>query len=88
VTGWEARGNTTGSITFVVDRAATGSSSYTNIDGSEPPSLSSASFNSDVSLSTWTTSLSARDTLKIYVTGSPTSITRASVFIRLSRTIS
>jgi hypothetical protein len=84
---WEVRSSISGSITFVVDRAVTGSSTFTNIDGSEPPLLSSASFNSDTSLSSWTTSLAARDTLRITVSGSPTGVVRAAVFIRFNRSI-
>lgn len=88
ITGWYIRSDVSGSITTVVDRATSGSSSFSNIDGTEPPLLSSAAVNSDTSLSTWTTSLAAFDSLRFSVTGSPSGVKRVAVFIRLSRTIS
>lgn len=83
VTGWTIIADQSGSIVVDVNRAT-----YTNfpttasIAGSELPTLSSAQKNEDLTLSTWTTTLSARDVLEFEV-DSATTVTRVTVALRL-----
>ena len=83
VTGWTIIADQSGSIVVDVNRAT-----YTNfpttasIAGSELPTLSSAQKNEDLTLSTWTTTLSARDVLEFQV-DSATTVTRVTVALRL-----
>jgi hypothetical protein len=83
VTGWTIIADQSGSIVVDVNRAT-----YTNfpttasIAGSELPTLSSAQKNEDLTLSTWTTTLSARDILEFQV-DSATTVTRVTVALRL-----
>ena len=83
VTGWTIIADQSGSIEVDVKRAT-----YTNfpttasIAGTELPTLSTAQKNEDLTLSTWTTSLSARDVLE-FVVNSITTVTRVTVALRL-----
>ena len=83
VSGWTIIADQSGSIEVDVKRAT-----YTNfpttasIAGSELPTLSSAQKNEDLTLSTWTTSLSARDVLE-FVVNSVSTVTRVTVALRL-----
>lgn len=86
LTGWMVQGDVSGSITFNVARAVSGSSTYSNIHGSNPPALSSAQTNSSTSMGTWTTSITANQKLRITLNGSATSITRAACALRFTRT--
>lgn len=87
ITGWRMRSSVSGSITLVVAKAATGSSTFTTISGSEAPSLSSQTFNSDTSLSTWTTAVTANDCLKFTVTGTPATVVRVECALTMTKTI-
>ena len=83
VTGWTIIADQSGSIVVDVNRAT-----YTNfpttasIAGTELPTLSSAQKNEDLTLTTWTTTLSARDVLEFQV-DSATTVTRVTVALRL-----
>lgn len=83
VTGWTIIADQSGSIVVDVNRAT-----YTNfpttasIAGSELPTLSSAQKNEDLTLTSWTTTLSARDVLEFEV-DSATTVTRVTVALRL-----
>ena len=83
VSGWTIIADQSGSIAVDVKRAT-----YTNfpttasIAGSELPTLSTAQKNEDLTLSTWTTSLSARDVLE-FVVNSVSTVTRVTVALRL-----
>ena len=83
VTGWTIIADQSGSIVVDVNRAT-----YTNfpttasIAGTELPTLSTAQKNEDLTLSTWTTTLSARDVLEFQV-DSVTTVTRVTVALRL-----
>ena len=83
VTGWTILADQSGSIVVDVNRATyTNFPTFTNIDGTEPPTLSSAQKNEDLTLSSWTTTLSARDVLEFNV-ASATTVTRVTVALRL-----
>lgn len=81
---WQVRSiDATSTIAFDVDKAASGSSSYSSIDGSEIPTLTAAQFAEDSNLTTWTTAITARDTIRISVASSPTIVnaTQAQVYL-------
>jgi hypothetical protein len=83
VTGWTIIADQSGSIVVDVNRAT-----YTNfpttasIAGTELPTLSSVQKNEDLTLTSWTTTLSARDVLEFEV-DSATTVTRVTVALRL-----
>lgn len=83
VTGWTIIADQSGSIVVDVNRAT-----YTNfpttasIAGSELPTLSAAQKAEDLTLSSWTTTLSARDVLEFEVDSAST-VTRVTVALRL-----
>lgn len=88
VAGWTLVADQTGSIVIDVWR-----DTYANfppvvgdsIAGSEKPTLSSASKNQDLSLSTWTTSLAEGDILRFNV-DSVSTVTRVALSLHLTRT--
>ena len=83
VTGWTIIADQSGSIVVDVNL-----STYTNfpttasIAGTELPTLSSAQKNEDLTLTSWTTTLSARDVLEFEV-DSVSTVTRVTVALRL-----
>lgn len=87
ITGWTLLADQTGSIVIDVWK-----DTYANfpptvadtITGSEKPTISSSNKGQDLSLSTWTTSVTAGDVLGFNV-DSCTTITRATLVIRISR---
>jgi len=83
-TRWQVRSiNATSTIGFDVDRAPEGSSTYTNIDGSEPPTLTAAQYVADTLLSTWTVAMAVRDNIRVSVASSPAIVnaTQAQVYL-------
>lgn len=78
VTGWDIRSDISGSCVFNIKRSGT------SISGTEKPTLSAASSNSDLALSTWTTSLSAGDVIE-FVVDSASTLTRATVTILVNK---
>lgn len=79
---------TSGSITFLVHRAAAGSpTTFNEISGSSDPALSAATSNEDTAISgDWSdVTLDALDILRVSVSGSPTSVKRVAVMLRLTR---
>lgn len=83
ITGWTILADVSGSIVVSVNRATyTNFPTFTAIDGSEPPTLSAAQKAEDLSLTSWTTTLSARDVLEFSV-DSATTVTRVTVALRL-----
>ena len=83
VTGWTVIADQSGSIVVDVNRATyTDFPTTASIAGSELPTLSSAQKNEDLTLSTWTTTLSARDVLEFEV-DSVATVTRVTVALRL-----
>jgi hypothetical protein len=55
-----------------------------SIAGTEKPTLSSVSKNQDLSLSTWTTSISSGDIIRLYVE-SATTVTRVTLSIKYTK---
>lgn len=84
--GFEIESTVSGSITLNTARAAAGSTSYTDIDGSAPVSLSAATNRVDTILTGWTKTGAAHDKIKTTVTGSPSSVTNVTVIYRFVRT--
>lgn len=83
VTGWTVIADQTGSIVVDVKRATfTNFPTTASIAGTELPTLTSAQKAEDLTLTTWTTTLSARDILEFNVT-SVTTVTRVTVGLRL-----
>jgi len=86
LTGWMVQGDVSGTIAFAVAKASSGSSSFSNIHGSNHPRLSAAQTASSTDMSSWTASITANQKLRISVTGTTTSIKRASCSLRFTRT--
>ncbi len=83
VTGWSIIADQSGSIVVDVNRATYANFPTTSsIAGSELPTLSSAQKAEDLTLTSWTTTLSARDVLEFEV-DSVTTVTRVTVALRL-----
>lgn len=87
ITGWTALADQTGSV--VVDVWKDTYANYPptvadTIAGSELPTITSSNKGQDLSLSTWTTAVTAGDTIRFNV-NSCTSITRLSITIRITR---
>lgn len=78
ITGWDIRGDITGSCVFDVKRSGV------SLAGTEKPTLSSATSNSDLALSTWTTSLTAGDVVE-FIVDSASTLTRATVTILVNK---
>jgi hypothetical protein len=83
VTGWTVIADQSGSIVVDVNRATYANFPTTaSIAGTELPTLSSTQKNEDLTLTSWTTTLSARDVLEFEV-DSATTVTRVTVALRL-----
>lgn len=78
ITGWDIRSDISGSCVFNVKRAGV------SLAGTEKPTLSASSSNSDLALSTWTTSLLAGDVVE-FVVDSASTLTRATVTILVNK---
>jgi len=71
ITAWRVISDTTGSITFQVNKSTTASPdepSFAEISGTEDPALSSAFQGTDTSLSSWTATVARGDSLQVKVT--------------------
>jgi hypothetical protein len=83
VTGWTVIGDQSGSIVVDVKRATfTNFPTTTSIAGTEKPTLSSAQKAQDLTLTSWTTTLSADDVLE-FVVDSVTTLERVTIALRL-----
>lgn len=78
ITGWHVQGDVSGSIVFDVKRGGT------SIAGTEKPTLSSQTSNSDTALTTWTTSLTAGDIIE-FVIDSASTLTRATLTVLVTK---
>lgn len=86
VNGWTILGDQTGNVVVDVWKAAYASYppvAGNSIAGSEKPTLSSASKNQDLSLSTWTMTLTKGDILRFNVDSAST-VTRVTVSLRVT----
>ena len=79
VTGWDVRSDVSGSIVFDVKRSGV------SIAGTEKPTLSGASSAQDLTLTTWTVSLSAGDIIE-FVIDSAATLTRATLSVLVTKT--
>lgn len=85
ITGWTIISKESGSCVIDVKKGAYSAIPTTSsIAGTEKPTLSSAQKNQDLTLSTWTTSLSSDDVLE-FVVDSASTVTRVTVFIHLTK---
>jgi hypothetical protein len=88
ITGWTIYADQVGSCVFDVWKDTYGNFPPTVADtiaGSEKPTLSSAQKNSDTSLSTWTTAVTAGDVFAFNI-DSVATITRVTVLLRIQPT--
>lgn len=68
VTGWEIVSNTSGSAIIDIKKSTYASwDTFVSIAGTEKPTLTTAKKNTDTTLSTWTTSLTAGDRVQAVV---------------------
>lgn len=78
ITGWHLQANASGDVVFDVKRSGV------SIAGTEKPTLTAQQTNSDLALTTWTTSLVAGDIIE-FVIDSATTITRATLTILVTK---
>jgi hypothetical protein len=83
ISKWEVKGNTIGALTMDVLKAVYGGA-FTTIAGTEKPSLISQAWNTDTSLTTWTTAVNAGDWLKISL-DSVTTLKQATISIYITK---
>lgn len=88
-TAWYIQADASGSIVVEVERATSGSpTSFSSIAGTAKPTLSSAQSNSDTSLASWgDTTTDAGDIIKVYVSGTPSTVKRVAVHFALTRSV-
>lgn len=82
---WMVQGDVSGSIQFNVAKATAGSSTYSNIHGTNPPKVTSALTASSTDFTSWTAGVSGLQKLKISISGTPTSMKRAALALRFTR---
>lgn len=78
ITGWSVVSDVSGSIIFDVKRSGA------SLAGTEKPTLSATSSASDLSLSTWTTSLVAGDIIE-FIIDSASTVTRATLTVLITK---
>ena len=85
ITGWSIVADQSGSVTFGVEKAADGVIPTTSIVASAAPALSASQILRSTTLTGWTTSVAANDVIEFLVSGSPATITRATLQIHYTR---
>lgn len=78
ITGWNVNSDVSWSIVFDIKRSGV------SIAGTEKPTLSSQSSNSDLTLTTWTTAITAWDELE-FIVDSASTVTRATLTILITK---
>lgn len=78
ITGWNVTSDVSWSIVFDIKRSGV------SIAGTEKPTLSSQSSNSDLTLTTWTTAITAWDELE-FIVDSASTVTRATLTILITK---
>ena len=78
ITGWNVTSDVSWSIVFDIKRSGA------SIAGTEKPTLSSQSSNSDLTLTTWTTAITAWDELE-FIVDSASTVTRATLTILITK---
>lgn len=85
IVGWIITADVTGDVVFDIKKSSyAGFPTMSSIAGSEKPTLSSAQKNQDLSLTTWTTSLSAGDIIE-FVIDSVATIAKCQVSILVNK---
>lgn len=89
LTAWYIQADASGSIVCEVDRAANGTpTTFSSIAGTAKPTLSAAQSANDASLASWgDTTIDALDILKIYVSGTPSTVKRVAIHFVGTRSI-
>jgi hypothetical protein len=86
ITGWTILGDASGSAVVTVSKASYANfPTFTDISGTEKPTLTTAQKNQDLALTTWTTALSQGDILKAKVDSAST-VKQLFVSLRYTRT--
>lgn len=86
ITGWTITADVSGSAVVTISKATYANfPTFTDISGTEKPTLSSAQKNQDLTLTTWTTALAQGDTLRANVDSAST-VKRLSITLRFVRT--
>lgn len=86
LTGYILLSRTSGSIVLKVGKATIAAyPTFTDIDASAPPSLSSQQKREDETLTGWTTSIDADSILEVGVTSNSSALTRVSLGLRARR---
>lgn len=85
VLGWTITGDASGDAVATISKATYSNfPTFTPISGTEKPTLSAQQKNQDLTLSTWTTSLTAGDTLRAVIDSAAT-VTRLTIALRVER---
>ena len=79
ITGWSLVADQAGSVAFDVEKAADGTIPSASIVASAAPALSSDQIERSTTLTGWTTSVTANDVIEFEITGTPATITRATL---------
>lgn len=84
IVGWTLLAKESGSLTLTVKKATyTDFPSMTSITGANNPALSSAQKNTDSTLTSWTTSVAAGDAIEVDISGTPATIKKAALYLKL-----
>ena len=84
ITGWTLLANAAGDVEFDVTLDAFGGPYTTSIVASAPPALSGVQSDTESSLGTWTTSVTAGDVFGFAITGTPATLTRVTLQIAVT----
>lgn len=85
ITGWSIVADQSGSVAFDVEKAADGVVPSTSIVASAAPTLTADQIERSTTLTSWTTSVTANDVIEFEITGTPATITRATLQIHYTR---
>jgi hypothetical protein len=85
ITGWSLVADAAGDIEFDVEKAADQTVPSVSIVAAAPPTLSADQIERSTTLTGWTTSVTANDVIEFEVTGTPATITRATLQIHYTR---
>lgn len=84
ITGWYVRGDVSGSVTVIIERA-TGAGAFAEISGSGDPALSSATYATAGTTGWSSTTFSAGDSLRASITGTPASLHNVAVVLSVTK---
>tara|TARA_R110000868_G_scaffold13848_5_gene64392 strand:+ start:1083 stop:4121 length:3039 start_codon:yes stop_codon:yes gene_type:complete len=85
ITGWSIVADQAGSVAFGVEKAADGVIPTVSIIASAAPTLTSSQITRSSTLTGWTTSVVANDVIEFLVSGTPATITRATLQIHYTK---